>query len=87
MEFHLKKCQVLHITNKRHPVKNSYTIYGHKLEIVDQGKYFGVTIHKKLDWSNLIGNVTRKQTTPEHSSKEASTNAQEGPKSYATPPL
>jgi hypothetical protein len=60
MEFHPEKCQVLHITNKRQPIVSSYTIHGHILESVDQGKYLGVNIQRKLNWSSHINNITRK---------------------------
>ena len=36
MEFHPKKCQVLNITNKKKPVKYSYTIHGHVLDTVSK---------------------------------------------------
>ena len=44
MEFHPKKCQVLNITNKKKPVKFTYTIHGHVLETVKSAKYLGVNI-------------------------------------------
>ena len=60
MEFHPQKCQVLHITNKRQPVKQSYTIHGHVLEEVESAKYLGVNIHHKLSWNTHISQVVKK---------------------------
>ena len=60
MEFHPKKCQVLHVTNKRNIVNQSYTIHGHTLEVVDTAKYLGVHIHKSLSWNHHINEVTKK---------------------------
>jgi hypothetical protein len=39
MRFNAKKCQVLRITNKRNPIRASYSIHGHTLETVDSAKY------------------------------------------------
>ena len=47
MEFHPQKCQILHITNKRTPIRVPYNIHGHQLEEVESTKYLGVNIHQK----------------------------------------
>ena len=49
MEFHPKKCQVVHITNKRTIINHPYTIHDHILDVVDSAKYLGVNIHKNLE--------------------------------------
>ena len=60
MEFHPKKCQALHVTNKRNIIKASYNIHGHILEETDSAKYLGVNIHHKLSWNHHIQKVTSK---------------------------
>ena len=60
MEFHPKKCQVLHVTNKRKCVEHPYSIHGHTLEVVDSAKYLGVNIHKSLKWNHHINQITKK---------------------------
>jgi ribosomal protein L11 methylase PrmA len=34
MEFHPQKCMVIHISNKRQPIKTKYLLHGHTLEEV-----------------------------------------------------
>ncbi|XP_056006769.1 uncharacterized protein LOC130050570 [Ostrea edulis] len=58
MEFHPKKCQVLHVTNKRKCVEYPYNIHGHTLEVVDSAKYLGVNIHKSL--TQHINHITKR---------------------------
>ena len=60
MEFHPQKCQVLHITNKKNPLKQPYNIHGHVLEIVETAKYLGVNIHNRLNWNYHINQVAKK---------------------------
>ena len=60
IEFHPKKCQVLHFTNKRKCVEHPYSTHGHTLEIIDSAKYRGVNIHKTLKWNHHINQVTKK---------------------------
>ena len=60
MEFHPQKCQVLNITNKRHPIKKNYTIHNQVLETVESAKYLGITIHNKLNWNTHINQVVKK---------------------------
>ncbi|XP_056020473.1 uncharacterized protein LOC130054527 [Ostrea edulis] len=60
MEFHHKKCQVLHVTNKRKCVEYPYNIHGHTLEVVDSAKYIRVNIHKSLKWAQHINQIPKK---------------------------
>lgn len=60
MEFHPGKCQVLHITNKRMPIRHLYTIHGQTLQEVDSAKYLGITLHKSLSWNHHINTITKK---------------------------
>ena len=60
MEFHQQKCQVLHVTNKRKPIAEPYTIDGHTLEEVDTARYLGLNIHRTLSWNHHINTITNK---------------------------
>ena len=60
MEFNPKKCQVLHVSNKRKPIIKPYIILGQTLEHADTAKYLGIHLHKKLSWNYHIDQVTRK---------------------------
>ena len=60
MEFHPRKCQVLHVTNKKNVIKADYNIHGHVLEETDTAKYLGVNIHHKLSWNHHIQMVVSK---------------------------
>ena len=60
MEFHPKKCQVLNITNKKKPVKFTYTIHGHVLETVKSAKYLGVNIQSQLNWNTHVTKISSK---------------------------
>ena len=62
MEFHPQKCTVIHISNKRQPIKSKYLLHGHTLEEVSSAKYLGVTIHNKLKWNEHISNIKTKAT-------------------------
>lgn len=48
MEFRTNKCQAIHITNMRKPVRQPYNIHGHILEEVESAIYLGANIHQKL---------------------------------------
>ena len=48
MEFNPGKCQVIHITLSKSPVKSRYFMHKQELESVDAAKYQGVTISKDL---------------------------------------
>ncbi|VDI60799.1 Hypothetical predicted protein [Mytilus galloprovincialis] len=38
----------MRISNKRNTLQTTYTLHGHQLEVVDSGKYLGVTISQDL---------------------------------------
>ena len=48
MEFHPEKCQVLHISNKRNPLKYNYNIHGHILEEAETSKSLGINLNRTL---------------------------------------
>jgi hypothetical protein len=60
MECHPQKCQIMHITNKRTPIRVPYNIHGHQLEEVESAKYLGVNIHQKLNWNTHIQQIEKK---------------------------
>ena len=50
MSFHPEKCTVLRISTSRHTIKeSSYFLHGHKLQLVDNSKYLGVTLSLSND--------------------------------------
>ena len=58
IEFNPGKCQVIHITRSKSPVKCRYFMHNLELESVDAAKYLGVTISKDLSWITHINNIT-----------------------------
>ena len=60
MEFNPSKCETLHFTRKRKPLRRTYELHGHQLANTPCGKYLGVTLHEKLLWSNHVDAVTKK---------------------------
>ena len=60
MEFNPKKCQVLHVTNKRKPIILLYILHGHTLDKGDTAKYLGIYLHQKLSWNHHISQVAKK---------------------------
>ena len=69
MEFHPQKCTVIHVTNKRRPLRSTYTPHGHILKEVSSAKYLGVTIHNKLKWNEHMSNIRTKPIRPLASSR------------------
>ena len=62
MEFHPNKCKLLRITNKRKLIITNYKIHNENLESVDNAKYLGVIINKRLKWNTHIDMVFKKCT-------------------------
>lgn len=63
MAFNPQKCQVLHVTNKRKPVKWTYNIHGQPLETADATKYLGVHLKSNLNWTYHIRAITKKASS------------------------
>ena len=60
MEFHPKKCKVIHITNKRKRIEHDYTIHDQTLEVVTKADYLGVTLDSKMTWNDHVNKVCKK---------------------------
>ena len=61
MGFNPLKCQVVHVTGSKKPVKRDYILPGQVLESVTSARYFGVDISLSLSWiphiDQIIGNA------------------------------
>ena len=62
MEFHPNKCKLLRVTNKTKPILADYHIHNENLECVENAKYLGVIINKRLKWNTHIDMVCKKAT-------------------------
>ena len=58
MEFNPSKCQVLHITRSRRPIRYNYTMHGQTLGSVEKARYLGVDIYSDLSFSHHIDRIT-----------------------------
>ena len=63
MTFNPLKCQVLHVTTKRKPVKWTYSIHGQPLETADSAKYLGIHLKSNLNWTDHIKAITKKASS------------------------
>ena len=63
MAFHPRKFSVLSITRSRSPVKYSYCLKGHVLDLQDSTKYLGVDIQSSLSWKTHIDRITKKSNS------------------------
>ena len=58
MAFNPSKCEVLHITNKRHKIATKYQLHGNTLGVTQAGKYLRVIITPTLSWNQHIDSAT-----------------------------
>ena len=54
MEFNIKRCEHLRITNKRNPIIHNYHLENSIISEAPHTKYLGVTIDQKLWWNKHI---------------------------------
>ena len=57
MEFNPSKCQVVHVTGSKIPIKKDYVLHGQVLESVSCAKYLGVDISSSLSWNSHINRI------------------------------
>ena len=57
MEFNPSKCQVVHVTGSKIPIKKDYVLHGQVLESVSCAKYLGVDISSSLSWNSHINHI------------------------------
>ena len=60
MEFHPKKCKVMHMTRATSTVEMPYVLRGHTLDVVSSENYLGVKLDNRLSWSPHINAVAGK---------------------------
>ena len=58
MEFNPSKCQVLHITRSRRPIRYNYTMHGQTFDSVEKARYLGFDISSDLSFSHHIDRIT-----------------------------
>ena len=59
MEFNVKKCSILTVSNKRHPTPYTYKLHGQTLH-VKSAKYLGVEFSHNLKWNKHIAQIASK---------------------------
>lgn len=57
MAFNVSKCNVMHLTRSKNPIKEPYYMHGKQLEVVQDTKYLGITIKDDLIWNLHINNI------------------------------
>ena len=64
MEFNPSKCQVLHITKSKQPIKTHYALHGQGLEATSSARYLGMDITSDLSWNTHIDRTVNKANRP-----------------------
>ena len=64
VEFHSQKCTDIYVIRKQRSIEHKYLFHGQTLEAVQSGKYLGVTLHNKLNWTEhmLVCNIQAKSS-------------------------
>jgi hypothetical protein len=60
MSFNPSKCNIIHISRKKSPLKYTYHLKGEVLEEVDTAVYLGISITKDLTWHNQVSKAASK---------------------------
>ena len=58
MGFNPSKCQVVHVTGSKKPVKRDYILHGQVLESVTSARYLWVDISGSLSWNPHVDRIT-----------------------------
>ena len=58
MGFNPSKCQVVHVTGSKKPVKRDYILHGQVLESVTSARYLGLDISSSLSWNPRVNRIT-----------------------------
>ena len=62
LKLNIAKYEALAITNKRKPISFTYFINGQSLSWIDPGKYLGMLVDHKLNWSKHCRHAVKKAT-------------------------
>ena len=57
IEFNPSKCQVVHVTGSKVPIKKDYLLHGQVLESVSCAKYLAVDTSSSLSWNSHINRI------------------------------
>ena len=57
MAFNVSKCNVMHLTRSKNPIKEPYYKHGKQHEVVQYTKYLGITIKDDVIWNLHINNI------------------------------
>ena len=60
MNFNPEKCQVLHVTRSKTPIRSKYFLHDTELENATASKYLRVTILDDLSWGTHVNNISKK---------------------------
>jgi hypothetical protein len=60
MELNVEKCEHMHISSKRAPDQNTYTLSDHHLSTVSSYKYLGLHLQNDLNWNKHINEIVSK---------------------------